>query len=111
MNNDIDHALFHCANLQGVIIGMGLAIVQTHYDFQTGPSNSTPSLPASPEEPEKKKRKLGSVLKGIVPSMPSSPHDDDEYGGKKSKSGIGYAGTTREDVCTCPFCHVRKLGC
>jgi hypothetical protein len=111
MNNDVDHALFHCANLQGVIIGMGLAIVQTHYDFQTGPSNSTPSLPASPDEPEKKKRKLGSVLKGIVPSMPLSFHDDDEYGGKKSKSGIGYAGTTREDVRTGCFCHVRKLGC
>jgi hypothetical protein len=104
MNSDIDHALFHCANLQGVIIGMGLAIVQTHYDFQTGPSNSTPSLPASPDEPEKKKRKLGSVLKGIVPSMPSALHEEDEYGGKKAKGGIGYAGTTKEDVCIRLFC-------
>lgn len=98
MNNEVDIALFHCANLQGVIIGMGLAIVQMHYDFQAGPSPSSPTLPASTEEPEKKKRKLGSVLKGIVPSIHLGPNDEDEYGGKKSRSGIGYAGTTREDV-------------
>lgn len=92
--------LFHCANLQGVIVGMGLAMVQKQYDMQTSPNSA-----ASPEEPEKKKRKLVDTVKSTALSMiNSSPTSNDEddgllpFGKKVKNTGIGYAGSVREDV-------------
>ncbi|KAG8860817.1 hypothetical protein FRB91_000605, partial [Serendipita sp. 411] len=90
--------LFHCGNLQGLILGMGLAIVQSQYDSQ---SSSTTANAASSDEPEKKKRKLTSSLKSIVPGFISSPvdiDDDDGTGTGKKRGGIGYAGNVKEDM-------------
>ena len=80
--------LFHCANLQGVILGMGLSMVQQLFADQAS------NAPNSPGEPEKKKRKTD---KG------AGAYDDDEdvitpSGAQKLKGGIGYAGSRQEDV-------------
>ncbi|CCA72505.1 hypothetical protein PIIN_06442 [Serendipita indica DSM 11827] len=90
-----DDPLFHCGNLQGLMIGMGLAIVQMQHDSQDASSKDL-QTPSSPDEPEKKKRKLGTSLKSVVPGFLSGPSEDDEAA--KKKSGIGYAGNVKEDM-------------
>lgn len=93
-----DDTLFHCANLQGVLLGMGLSMVQKQYD------NQGSIISPSPDEPDKKKRKIDDVdASQTTPSQPVvppswNPHMDEYYGTNKSKSGIGYAGTVKEDV-------------
>jgi hypothetical protein len=86
-------ALFHCPNLQGVILGVGLAKLELVYNEQT-----TATRTVSPDGSNKKKRKVATV---------NIPDDDDEdiiaYGhgipkGKKAKGGTGYAGHLKEDV-------------
>jgi hypothetical protein len=87
-------ALFHCPNLQGVILGVGLAKLELVYNEQ---AKSARAL--SPDGSNKKKRKVATV---------NIPDDDDDdaitvyaYGvpkGKKAKGGTGYAGHLKEDV-------------
>lgn len=82
--------LFHCANLQGVILGMGLSMVQQLFADQAKTASN------SPGEPEKKKRKTDKA---------AGAYDEDEdvvtpSGAQKLKGGIGYAGSRQEDVGT-----------
>jgi hypothetical protein len=82
--------LFHCANLQGVILGMGLSMVQQLF------ADQAKTLTNSSGEPEKKKRKMDKV---------AGAYDEDEdmitpSGAQKLKGGIGYAGSRQEDVGT-----------
>lgn len=91
-----DHDLFHCSNLQGVILGVGLALLEQLYHDQLqnplGPENKVRTS---------KRRKTDPV---INTSMILDPDDDDDSyltppaQGKKLKVGIGYAGDQKEDV-------------
>lgn len=82
--------LFHCANLQGVILGMGLSMVQQLFTDQAKTASD------SSGEPEKKKRKTDKA---------TGTYDEDDdiitpVGAQKLKGGIGYAGSRQEDVGT-----------
>ncbi|EPQ59915.1 hypothetical protein GLOTRDRAFT_32925, partial [Gloeophyllum trabeum ATCC 11539] len=93
-----DDPLFHCSNLQGVILGVGLFLVEQMYSgqIQEGKSDQTTTVGNS------KKRKSETQL----PPPPSSSVDDDDedypstktMSSKKAKSGTGYAGDVREDM-------------
>jgi hypothetical protein len=92
--NDPD--LFHCSNLQGIILGVGLAMLEQLYHDQLqnplGPENKVRTS---------KRRRTDPI---ISTSMILDPDDDDDSylsppaQGKKSKVGIGYAGDQKEDV-------------
>lgn len=86
--------LFHCPNLQGVILGVGLAMVEENY------------LDERPEKVDDKIAKPTAGRRRKAADTPS-PHgsasmDDDDFVvpgiGKKAKLGTGYAGDVREDV-------------
>ena len=91
-----DHDLFHCSNLQGVILGVGLALLEQLYHDQL-------QYPLGPENKARtsKRRKTDPV---INTSMILDPDDDDDSyltppaQGKKLKVGTGYAGDQKEDV-------------
>ncbi|KAB5592375.1 Ubiquitin conjugating enzyme family protein [Ceratobasidium theobromae] len=82
--------LFHCANLQGVILGIGLHMIEQLFQEQHRTSEDT--IGGS------KKRKVSPQVGG-----PVAYDDDDEYlssemiRGKKAKAGTGYAGMGKED--------------
>ncbi|KAF8272514.1 hypothetical protein EI94DRAFT_1769775 [Lactarius quietus] len=88
--------LFHCSNLQGVILGVGLALLEQLYHDQLqnplGPENKVRTS---------KRRKTDPI---INTSMILDPDDDDDSyltppaQGKKPKVGIGYAGDQKEDT-------------
>ncbi|KAI9448119.1 hypothetical protein H4582DRAFT_1802380 [Lactarius indigo] len=92
----IDHDIFHCSNLQGVILGVGLAVLEQLYHDQLqnplGPENKIRTS---------KRRKTDTTINS---SMILDPDDDDDSyltppaQGKKSKVGIGYAGDQKEDT-------------
>lgn len=90
-----DQCLFHCPNLQGVILGVGLAMVEQTF------------LEERQEKIEDKATKPTTGRRRKAADTPS-PHgsaslDDDDYmlgipgTGKKAKLGTGYAGDVRED--------------
>ncbi|KAL5530457.1 hypothetical protein ACEPAF_6715 [Sanghuangporus sanghuang] len=90
-----ENPLFHCANLQGVILGVGLLMLEQIFAEQIGDASFAASRTGN-----SKKRKVST------PSTPvPDPDEDDDiyYGsppskGKKPKAaGIGYAGNGRED--------------
>ncbi|KII94754.1 hypothetical protein PLICRDRAFT_47766 [Plicaturopsis crispa FD-325 SS-3] len=89
-----DDPLFHCSNLQGVILGIGLSMVESLFaERAQDMSDDSSEAPRT-----SKKRKMASVPKPPI----STIEDDDDYypttTGKKAKSGgIGYAGDQRED--------------
>jgi hypothetical protein len=86
--------MFHCPNLQGVLLGIGLFMLERLYAEQNTPS--APPEPSGDTSRNPKRRK--------TTNSPSPEADDYEYftavgaGGKK-KGGIGYAGLPTEDVC------------
>lgn len=92
-----DNPLFHCSNLQGVILGIGLSMLEQVYaDVVHEPSDNQDAKARAT-----KKRKMD------IPNHVSPPDGDDDdmyYGalghgkGKKAKGGTGYAGDGREDV-------------
>jgi hypothetical protein len=91
-----DHALFHCSNLQGIILGVGLAMLeQLYHDQLQNPLGSENKVRTS------KRRKTDPVISA---SMILDPDDDDDNylsppaQGKKLKVGTGYAGDQKEDV-------------
>ena len=93
-----ENPLFHCANLQGVILGVGLLMLEQIYAEQIGEASATARRP---NPSNSKKRKVSG------PSTPAPDPEDEEYTffvppqskGKKPKAaGIGYAGNVREDV-------------
>ncbi|KAH8999197.1 hypothetical protein EDB92DRAFT_1832949 [Lactarius akahatsu] len=91
-----DYDIFHCSNLQGVILGVGLAVLEQLYHDQLqnplGPENKVRTS---------KRRKTDST---INTSMILDPDDDDDSyltppaQGKKPKVGTGYAGDQKEDT-------------
>ena len=91
---DEQECLFHCANLQGVILGVGLTMLEKYFLEETSSSGDVPEKPANG-----KRRKPQTVQAHHA----DLDDDDDAYPpppskGKKAKLGIGYAGDIREDV-------------
>jgi hypothetical protein len=93
---DKDRDLFHCSNLQGIILGVGLAMLEQLYHDQL-------QNPLSLENKVRtvKRRKTDAIINSPVILDPDD--DDDSYlsppsQGKKSKLGVGYAGDQKEDV-------------
>lgn len=86
-----DNPLFHCSNLQGVILGVGLSMLEQLFSEQ------------NQEVPESKEYKARSTKRRKT----DSSHDfDDEDGGpfsnahgQSKRGGTGYAGDQKEDVC------------
>ncbi|KAI0682282.1 ubiquitin conjugating enzyme family protein [Cerioporus squamosus] len=83
----VDASLFHCANLQGVILGVGLAMLEKSYLDDT----QDPGSQKSGDRTSRKRRK------------PEAPAPRRRYypivvQGKKAKLGTGYAGDAREDM-------------
>jgi hypothetical protein len=101
-----DDPLFHCSNLQGVILGVGLAMLEQMFSEQSQEYSSDQDSKVR----NSKRRKIN------VPTNQSSirdlDDDDDVYyanvAGKKAKGGIGYAGDQREDV-SVPLCFIREM--
>ena len=97
---DDNERLFHCANLQGVILGVGLAMLEQYFLQESQPSpddlgktkrrktpaNSTPGTPDIDDDD------------AVFPFHPLLPGHPGGHAGKKAKTGIGYAGSIREDV-------------
>lgn len=91
-----DRDLFHCSNLQGIILGVGLVMLEQLYNDQL-------QNPLCPENKARtcKRRKTDPVIS--TPMILDPDDDDDNYlsppsQGKKSKLGVGYAGDQKEDV-------------
>ncbi|KAK0230796.1 hypothetical protein IW262DRAFT_1340488 [Armillaria fumosa] len=85
-----DDPLFHCSNMQGVILGVGISMLEQMFVDQINEiSHNKESKPRS-----SKRRK---------PNPPGKDLDDDDdiyytpIGGKRAKGGTGYAGDQKED--------------
>ena len=91
-----DRDLFHCSNLQAIILGVGLAMLeQLYHDQLQNPFGQENKVRTS------KRRKTDPVIN--TPMILDPDDDDDNYlsppsQGKKSKLGVGYAGDQKEDV-------------
>lgn len=89
-----DESMFHCPNLQGILLGVGLFMLERLHAEQYSPT--THSVDTSDEKARKTKRRKTA-------SPAPDPEDYEYYGtsakGKKSIGGIGYAGNVKEDVC------------
>ncbi|KAG9038360.1 hypothetical protein FRB95_001772 [Tulasnella sp. JGI-2019a] len=93
------NSLFHCADLQGVILGMGLYMVDTF--FSDGWLKSSGAKAGEDgEERASKKRKTGNVEADFTSlSVASAVFSGLHPGqGKKKASGTGYDGHAREDT-------------
>lgn len=78
--------LWHCGNLQGVILGVGLYMVERLFEQQKENSETKDTT-----EREAKRRR----------TRDADANDGSSFrlgGSKKSKGGIGYAGELKEDV-------------
>ncbi|CCM03344.1 uncharacterized protein FIBRA_05473 [Fibroporia radiculosa] len=93
-----DIMLFHCSNLQGVILGVGLAMLEKLYieqaqDISNGQENRTSGG---------KRRKVEPAVVPIQHDLDDDEDEDNYYPpvvqGKKAKLGVGYAGDVREDT-------------
>jgi hypothetical protein len=91
-----DNPLFHCSNLQGVILGVGLSMLEQLFAEQ---SQDYVRSTAAIGEKNTKKRKVHDIA-----PVDDMEEDEDMYytspanRGKKAKGGIGYAGAAKEDV-------------
>ncbi|TFK93617.1 ubiquitin conjugating enzyme family protein [Polyporus arcularius HHB13444] len=98
---EADASLFHCANLQGVILGVGLAMLEKSFlDDAQDPGNQKPG-----DRTSRKRRKpeAPAPLTAVADMLDDDDDDDDSYypnvvQGKKAKLGTGYAGDAREDM-------------
>lgn len=99
-----DDPLFHCSNLQGVILGNGLSMLEQVYaDVIQEPVEYELS-----KSRNSKRRKTDIPLPAHIGGHASTPDgdddDDDSYyspfgrKGSKAKGGTGYAGDQKEDV-------------
>lgn len=98
---DEDAVLFHCSNLQGVVLGVGLTMLEKMYVEQTqdGPGDQGQKGRSG------KRRKTETLSVPVQHILDDDDEDDDEDGyyppvkqSKKAKGGVGYAGDVREDV-------------
>lgn len=74
-------ALLHCPNLQGVILGVGLHMIEKTFSQSRDPTSSTENSGKTP--PSKKRKTNGN------PPLAA---------GKGAVKGTGYAGNMQEDV-------------
>jgi hypothetical protein len=88
------NTLFHCPNLQGVILGVGLSMIEQMFFTQT---NNSTKIQENSEDSSRmsKRRKTGSAMAKDI-----EDEDDAYYATLKGsgKGGIGYAGDQKEDV-------------
>lgn len=94
-----ENVLFHCADLQGVILGVGLTMLEQLFEQRTRDQAEAVDTVIDQSARNSKRRKIDI----------NSSHDvDDEdivyYAnvGKKQKGGIGYDGDASEDVMFSP---------
>jgi hypothetical protein len=86
-----DNPLFHCSNLQGVILGVGLSMLEQLFSEQ------------NQEIPDNKEHKARMFKRRKTDSGPD--YEDEDSGpfsnahGQKKRGGTGYAGDQKEDVC------------
>ena len=89
--NDLDDLdLFHCSNLQGVILGVGLSMLENLYLDQTSNKIS--------EDGGNKRKQSEPVHSSSTPDDDDDSHVPLPVQKKKQKVGTGYAGDIREDV-------------
>ncbi|KAJ7700058.1 hypothetical protein B0H17DRAFT_1048399 [Mycena rosella] len=91
--------LFHCADIQGVILGVGLSMLEQMFSEQSQDSSASQDHKAR----NSKRRKTGRLQ-----SKDADDDDDDDDGvpffksinpgGKRAKGGVGYAGDQKEDA-------------
>jgi hypothetical protein len=107
-DRDTDDCLFHCPDLQGVILGVGLAMLEQTFAEER---RDKPMEKAS-------KATTGKRRKATATPISQGLNDDifpaaSAGNGKKAKLGTGYAGDIKEDVrsftyadqiCSCLFC-------
>ncbi|KAI0371531.1 ubiquitin conjugating enzyme family protein [Pilatotrama ljubarskyi] len=97
---DVDASLFHCANLQGAILGVGLAMLEKAF---LDDAQETSGGQKSGERTSRKKRKM-ETPPVVTPDFNDDEDDDEDpyyttpVQGKKAKLGTGYAGDAREDM-------------
>ncbi|KAI0638576.1 ubiquitin conjugating enzyme family protein [Trametes polyzona] len=96
---DVDDSLFHCANLQGAILGVGLAMLEKAFldDAQDALGQKTG------DRSSRKRRKVEAPVIATADLNDDDNDDDDAYysgtvQGKKAKLGTGYAGDAKEDM-------------
>ncbi|KAJ7095356.1 hypothetical protein B0H15DRAFT_829186 [Mycena belliarum] len=89
--------LFHCADIQGVILGVGLSMLEQMFSEQS----QDPSAAQDHKARNSKRRKTGRQQ-----SKDADDEDDDDgipffkglsASGKRAKGGVGYAGDQKED--------------
>ncbi|KAJ7047391.1 ubiquitin conjugating enzyme family protein [Mycena alexandri] len=88
-------SLFHCADIQGVILGVGLSMLEQMFTEQTHESSAAAQDPKT--RGSSKRRKTGKMF-----SKDTDDDDDEAYynlgpSGKRAKGGVGYAGDQKED--------------
>lgn len=87
--------MFHCPNLQGILLGVGLFMLENKYTEQYSPVALDDVSQPKNRNPKRRKTDTGN-------SSPASEVDDYDYisgpVGKKAKGGTGYAGSQKEDV-------------
>ena len=91
-----DDPLFHCSNLQGVILGVGLSMLEHMFSEQ-----SQECISDQEHKARNSKRRKMDVPTSHTPNQDGDDDDEVYYAnvqGKKAKGGIGYAGDQREDV-------------
>jgi hypothetical protein len=76
-----DNVLFHCSNLQGVILGIGLGILEQQFVEDTGSDGDSSGRTT-------KRRKTSPNEEGFL----------HQGRGTRAKGGTGYAGDQKEDV-------------
>lgn len=99
-SSDENECLFHCANLQGAILGVGLAMLEHNFLEEV--------QAASHDDNQKAKRR--KVSANSTPGANDTEDDDEAYpfpmfgvvatarGAQKVRTGTGYAGNHKEDV-------------
>lgn len=84
-----DDPLFHCSNLQGVILGIGLSMLEQLFSEQN-------------QEPTETREYKARTFKRRKTDIHDHDDDDGVYyanvHNSKKKGGIGYAGDQKEDV-------------
>ncbi|EJF62236.1 ubiquitin conjugating enzyme family protein [Dichomitus squalens] len=99
---EVDCTLFHCSNLQGAVLGVGLAMLEKSFLDDT----QDPSASKVNDRSSRKRRKVDAPAPppAMLPDMHNDDDDDDDVyypiviQGKKAKLGTGYAGDAREDM-------------
>lgn len=86
--------LFHCSNLQGVILGVGLAMLEQMFiEKNQDVSDSKDQMTRN-----NKRRKTNGPASHDIDEDDNLYYAHGSVQGKKAKGGTGYAGDQKEDV-------------